>query len=255
MEIGKIIKQQRNTKNLTQQALANDLFVSRQLISKWENGRSYPDLQQLIQLSDYFELSLDELMRGDKKMIRKLNVNLKKSQLYVVVIFILLAGILWKGYDSWRNSIIQLTPDDIEITSLTVSEDANIKELNTATGKQLTLPADVSYTIKFKLKKPFAKIVQGSYYGSDKNNLYVDMRAQPALTAAADQQEHTFVILSDAKLYKENDSIDLDENYQPTTVKNKDIKILDLSDTKQALNAQLADLKSWLLIDRKDIDE
>ena len=63
MEIGKIIKEQRNTKNLTQQALANDLFVSRQLISKWENGRSYPDLQQLIQLSDYFELSLDELMR------------------------------------------------------------------------------------------------------------------------------------------------------------------------------------------------
>lgn len=65
MAIGKIIKNFRLKKELTQEELGNIFFVSRQLISKWENGKSYPDLNQLIQLSDYFDLSLDELMRGE----------------------------------------------------------------------------------------------------------------------------------------------------------------------------------------------
>lgn len=77
MEIGKIIKECRTKKNMTQEELANILFVSRQLISKWENNKSYPDLNQLIQLSDYFDLSLDELMRGDKKMIKKKDAQVK----------------------------------------------------------------------------------------------------------------------------------------------------------------------------------
>lgn len=80
MEIGKIIKKYRTEKELTQEELANILFVSRQLISKWENGKSYPDLNQLIQLSDYFDLSLDELMRGDKQMIKKKDTQVKTSE-------------------------------------------------------------------------------------------------------------------------------------------------------------------------------
>jgi len=39
---------------MTQEELANEFFVSRPLISKWENGKSYPDLEQLLKLSDFF---------------------------------------------------------------------------------------------------------------------------------------------------------------------------------------------------------
>lgn len=89
MEIGKIIKDYRTKKNMTQEELANILFVSRQLISKWENNKSYPDLNQLIQLSDYFDLSLDELMRGDKQMIKKKDAQVRtieKGKRIIIII-------------------------------------------------------------------------------------------------------------------------------------------------------------------------
>ncbi|MDN6615363.1 MAG: helix-turn-helix domain-containing protein, partial [Enterococcus sp.] len=54
MDIGTIIKEKRVENNLTQEALAQKFFVTRQLISKWENGKSYPDLKQVVQLSELF---------------------------------------------------------------------------------------------------------------------------------------------------------------------------------------------------------
>lgn len=94
MEIGKIIKNYRTENNMTQEELANILFVSRQLISKWENNKSYPDLNQLIQLSDYFDLSLDELMRGDRQMIKKKDDQIKTSEKGKRIIIILIGIII-----------------------------------------------------------------------------------------------------------------------------------------------------------------
>lgn len=96
MEIGKIIKKYRTEKNMTQEELASILFVSRQLISKWENNKSYPDLNQLIQLSDYFNLSLDELMRGDRQMIKKKDtqVTIGKRSVKVGIICLGILGLV-----------------------------------------------------------------------------------------------------------------------------------------------------------------
>ncbi|WP_288395075.1 helix-turn-helix domain-containing protein [uncultured Vagococcus sp.] len=101
MEVGKIIKTCRTEKNLTQEELANILFVSRQLISKWENGKSYPDLNQLIQLSDYFDLSLDELMRGDQEMIKKKDTQVKTvekgKRIIIILVGIAILMVLYYG--------------------------------------------------------------------------------------------------------------------------------------------------------------
>jgi len=48
---------------LSQEELGAEIKVSRQTISKWESGQSYPDFQRLVLLSDYFGLTLDELIR------------------------------------------------------------------------------------------------------------------------------------------------------------------------------------------------
>ena len=53
----------RKSKGLSQEELGADLKVSRQTISKWESGQSYPDFQRLVLLSDYFGLTLDELVK------------------------------------------------------------------------------------------------------------------------------------------------------------------------------------------------
>ncbi|UOW69565.1 helix-turn-helix domain-containing protein [Paraclostridium bifermentans] len=65
MNISKQLKSYRKKFNLSQEELAEIIHVSRPTISNWENGKSYPDLQSLLLLSDYFKISLDELVKGD----------------------------------------------------------------------------------------------------------------------------------------------------------------------------------------------
>lgn len=65
MEVGHHIKAYRTAMQLSQSDLAEKIYVSSQTISNWENERSYPDLQNLIYLSEVFNVSLDQLVRGD----------------------------------------------------------------------------------------------------------------------------------------------------------------------------------------------
>lgn len=132
MEIGKIIKKCRTEKELTQEDLATVLFVSRQLISKWENGKSYPDLNQLIQLSDYFDLSLDELMRGDKIMkTTMIKSNKRKHNLIKIlsVVVFLLSIMLLKNYSNQVSIEFQKTevPPSLEAEPFKQEE---IKEIS-----------------------------------------------------------------------------------------------------------------------------
>ena len=54
----------RKSKGLSQEELGEKIEVSRQTISKWELGQSYPDFQRLVVLSDYYDITLDELVKG-----------------------------------------------------------------------------------------------------------------------------------------------------------------------------------------------
>lgn len=65
MELGTQIKQYRKELGISQDELAERIFVSRQSISNWENNKTYPDIHTLLLLSDVFSVSLDELIKGD----------------------------------------------------------------------------------------------------------------------------------------------------------------------------------------------
>lgn len=74
MELGKQIKKYRSEKALSQDALAEKIYVSRQTISNWENDKSYPDVNSLVLLSKVFNISLDQLIKGDmEKMTEQIN--------------------------------------------------------------------------------------------------------------------------------------------------------------------------------------
>lgn len=66
INLGKTIYEQRIKKNLSQGDLANLLIISRQSVSKWENNSAVPDLEKMMKLSEIFEISLDELVKGIK---------------------------------------------------------------------------------------------------------------------------------------------------------------------------------------------
>lgn len=71
MRIGDKIKNARIQKGYTQEQAAENLSVSRQTISNWENGKSLPDIISIIKMSELYELSLDEMMKGDKALLKK----------------------------------------------------------------------------------------------------------------------------------------------------------------------------------------
>ena len=69
----------RKSKGLYQEELGAELKVSRQTISKWESCQSYPDFQRLVLLSDYFGLTLDELVKDvDVQQVRERNMSEEK---------------------------------------------------------------------------------------------------------------------------------------------------------------------------------
>ncbi len=80
MRLGEKLKTLRAKKNMTQEQLGNVLHVSRATVSSWEVSRTYPDLESLVKISDYFEISLDILLREDKKMVEEIDKDIKRGK-------------------------------------------------------------------------------------------------------------------------------------------------------------------------------
>ena len=93
MDVGIRIKKYREKQNISQDELAEKIFVSRQTISNWENSKSYPDIKSLLLLSDIFKVSLDDFMKGDIEKIKKL-VNTQKVREFNIIGYIYLAELL-----------------------------------------------------------------------------------------------------------------------------------------------------------------
>ena len=90
MEIGRKLKEARQMSGLTQENVAEKLNVSRQTISNWETEKFYPDILYVLQLSDLYQVSLDELLKGDERMIQHLedSTNVVKSNKKILLAFI-----------------------------------------------------------------------------------------------------------------------------------------------------------------------
>lgn len=71
MELHNQIKKYRTELNLSQEELAEKVYVTRQTISNWENNKNYPDIRSLLLLSALFQVSLDQLIKGDIHIMRE----------------------------------------------------------------------------------------------------------------------------------------------------------------------------------------
>lgn len=92
MELGNQIKHYRNEKCLSQEELAERVYVTRQTISNWENNKNYPDINSIVLLSEIFEISIDNLIKGDlEKMKKEINSEeVKKLNFYSLMMAILM---------------------------------------------------------------------------------------------------------------------------------------------------------------------
>ena len=66
MEFHEKLQELRKSRGMTQEELAQALYVSRTAVSKWESGRGYPSIDSLKEISAYFSVTIDDLLSGEK---------------------------------------------------------------------------------------------------------------------------------------------------------------------------------------------
>ena len=82
IKIGNFIKELRKEQNLTQEELAEKFGVARRTVSRWETGNNLPDLDILIEMADYFDIDLREIIDGERKS-EKMNEEMKETVMKV----------------------------------------------------------------------------------------------------------------------------------------------------------------------------
>ncbi|HII3968797.1 TPA: helix-turn-helix domain-containing protein, partial [Enterococcus faecium] len=105
MTISKVIKQKRIEKQLTQEDLAEMLLVSKKTISNWENGRTIPDTENLIQFAKLFDLSLDNILLGEEKIMVKNHTKTLILLFHFVIFLSLVFTLIQSGFFYFSHSI------------------------------------------------------------------------------------------------------------------------------------------------------
>ncbi len=104
IEFGHKLKQLREAHQLSQEALADKLHVTRQAVYKWEANKGYPDIQNLIRISELFEATIDDLIKNDSDFQKEISIDddsmfesFSDPGFYLGIILILLGVWLFEG--------------------------------------------------------------------------------------------------------------------------------------------------------------
>lgn len=111
MKLGQTIMDIRKERNMTQEQFGQLFHVTRQTVSNWEKEKNYPDLETLIQMSDEFGISLDVMLKEDKTMVKRLNMDIRFSKnfkrntfiILIVIVTTLIIGSICYGI-AWNNA-------------------------------------------------------------------------------------------------------------------------------------------------------
>lgn len=100
MKLGQTITEIRKERGMTQEEFAAIFHVTRQTVSNWEKEKSYPDLQTLVDMSDEFRISLDVMLKEDKRMVKKVTKEIKfgkhiKRIMIWSISILIIAGSIW----------------------------------------------------------------------------------------------------------------------------------------------------------------
>ena len=117
MEVGGRIRELRAAAGMSQDDLAARVYVSRQTISSWENGKTYPDVQSLLLLSEIFGASVDSLIRGDVETMnetidRDIETMKRLSSVMLGFLLLMIAALIWVGLQAfaWDWPLEQTVP-------------------------------------------------------------------------------------------------------------------------------------------------
>ena len=186
MNIGESIKNLRKKEDLSQDQFAELFNITRQTVSNWENEKSYPDLEIIIMISDQFAISVDELLKNDKEVVKKIDAQKKKKNLLLLVVgIILLASILSSvciyryyeekskiSFDMSQNKTYQIenidnSPLDVQTGYFTLPKSGKVDikaEGETDDGKlRLLITSDMSRKVCYQISGQTIEDLQTVY--------------------------------------------------------------------------------------------
>lgn len=224
MEIGKNILKIRKDNNLTQDDLAEKYYVTRQTISNWETGKSYPDLETLVKISDDFNISLDILLKEDNKMVKDISKKQKRYKwiiipivLYAILVMCIIGVVIYayntqynlRGISNIISVYIDETRDKEYVGKLDgydiYVEGLRVEELNFRTFNAESIPFKEAIDKKIVSIKDFRR---GAWYIFKDNNTEI-LRYESYEIAISNNE----CIIRPVSKYK---SIDIKCNNDPT---------------------------------------
>lgn len=133
VEFGEKVKQLREEKGMTQQTMAESLYVTRQAVSRWECGARYPDLLTAKKIARILDVSLDELLSGEKMkekvekepVLAKPIENIFQTMLYTAAAMIYLLLCVFSLYSYLRPNAALVNSPSGKISMIEVSSDIN----------------------------------------------------------------------------------------------------------------------------------
>ena len=150
MNIGEQINNLQKKHGLSQDDFSNLFNVSRQTISNWENGKSYPDLEMIIKISDYFKISVDELLRNDVQSEEKIDNEKKGKKRYLILLLVLCflgVMIIWGLYGKYQDSVaVDFTMEKHETYK---NNETKEQSMNIANG-YFSVPKDEKLDVQVK---------------------------------------------------------------------------------------------------------
>lgn len=170
MQIGNQIKKYRESLKLSQEDLADKIFVTRQTISNWETNKNYPDIKSISLLCNLFDVSLDQFIEGDIEEMKKIISEKEMSDyncisiLFIIEMIIVLVSaypllkfLKIAGFIIWVIMLIIALITSLKIEKIYKKHDIRTyKEIVTFTeGKSLSK----NEIIEEKAKRPYQKIL------------------------------------------------------------------------------------------------
>lgn len=112
------LKKEREKRGWSQTDLADKIHVSRQSVSKWETGKNYPSIEIIIELSDLFGITIDEMLRSDKELTEQVIQDSKKlaypkwktffDSVFMLGVFLLLVKLIIFGLNYFVGTNIMI---------------------------------------------------------------------------------------------------------------------------------------------------
>lgn len=193
-----MLKEKRKESQLTQEQLAEKIYVTNRTVSNWETGKTTPDIESILRLSELFNLSLDELIKGDNNIMVEIKVDRKKLRRYKILKNILCVLVsLFVAYNIFW--LVSIYPKNKNLNNWDKTEVNNYLKKNDYTFQA----HKIGYIdpLIFKTNQIEVSTFKGTkfFMSMDKNHVHLMAYSSEGLEAILDKEE---LVDADFKILK-----------------------------------------------------